>query len=410
VTNQNQVEALLQRGVVIPCPTAVEVGDDVDAERIAPGVVIHAGCRIAGASTSIGPGCELGAEAPVTLEDCQAERNVSLKGGYLSAATFLDGASMGSGAHVRAGTLLEEQAGGAHAVGLKQTLFLSFVTAGSLINFCDALMAGGTSRKNHSEIGSSYIHFNFTPHQDKATPSLIGDVPRGVMLDQEPIFLGGQGGLVGPVRIAFGTVIPAGIICRQDILQENSLYASPPPAASAAAPRAFRVGAYRAIQRIVVNNLNYIGNIQALKLWYQLVRKTRMTSDPFSQACHTGALQQIDSVLKERIQRLKDLAAKMQRSIEYARSDSSLAIAPGLLAQQQLLASRWPEIESKLRQGPDPVVGARQRDGFLAIWEAIDPGKSHLEAIGSLPAQAKTEGSAWLSAVVDSVSNLFQAG
>ena len=84
---------------------------------------------------------------------------------------------MGSGAHVRAGTLLEEEFDGAHAVGLKQTLFLPFVTAGSLINFCDALMAGGTSRKNHSEIGSSYIHFNYTPHRDKATPSLVGDVP-----------------------------------------------------------------------------------------------------------------------------------------------------------------------------------------------------------------------------------------
>ena len=69
-------------------------------------------------------------------------------------------------------------------------------------------MAGGTSRKNHSEIGSSYIHFNFTPHQDKATPSLVGDVPRGVMLDRAPIFLGGQGGLVGPVRIAYGTRHP----------------------------------------------------------------------------------------------------------------------------------------------------------------------------------------------------------
>ena len=110
---------------------------------------------------------------------------------------------MGSGAHVRTGTLLEEQAGAAHTVGFKQTIFLPFVTAGSLINFCDCLMAGGTSRKNHSEIGSSYIHFNFTPRQDKATASLIGDVPRGVMLDQAPIFLGGQGGLVGPVLLDF---------------------------------------------------------------------------------------------------------------------------------------------------------------------------------------------------------------
>lgn len=408
MNNMNQVAALRQRGVVIPCPTAVEVGDDVALESIAPGVLIHAGCRLAGSSTSIGPGTVLGGESPVTLEDCQTGRNVALKGGYFSGATFLDGASMGSNAHVRAGTLLEEQANGAHAVGLKQTIFLSFVTAGSLINFCDALMAGGTSRKNHSEIGSSYIHFNFTPHQDKATPSLIGDVPKGVMLDQEPIFLGGQGGLVGPVRINYGTVIPAGIICRQDILQENTLYNPASAAIAAGSTRAFRVGAYRAIQRIVANNLNYLGNIHALRLWYELVRRSSMTSDPFSKACLLGALKQIDGVLKERVVRLKDLATKMQRSIEFATNDSSLTLAPALLAQQQAFVNRWPELEAKLHQGPAHNVALRERDQFLAAWQGIGQGTPYLEAIRSLPADAKAAGTAWLNAVVDSVVGLYQ--
>lgn len=76
---------------------------------------------------------------------------------------------MGSGAHVRGGTILEEEANGAHTVGLKQTILMPFVTLGSLINFCDVLLAGGTSRTNHSEVGSSYIHFNFTPDGDKTT-------------------------------------------------------------------------------------------------------------------------------------------------------------------------------------------------------------------------------------------------
>jgi len=31
------------------------------------------------------------------------------------------------------------------------------------------------------------------------------------MLREEPIFLGGQGGIVGPLQIAYGTVIPAGV-------------------------------------------------------------------------------------------------------------------------------------------------------------------------------------------------------
>jgi len=152
----------------------------------------------------------IGAEAPVTIENCQLGRGVKLKGGYFSGAVFLDGSNMGSGAHVREGTILEEEASGAHAVGLKQTVLLPFVTLGSLINFCDILMAGGASRKDHSEVGSSYIHFNYTPNQDKATASLVGDVPRGVLLNQKSIFLGGQGGLVGPARIAYGCVIAAG--------------------------------------------------------------------------------------------------------------------------------------------------------------------------------------------------------
>jgi len=405
VDGTKMVDALLQRGVVIHCPASVHVGGDVDPDRIAPGVVIHAGCRILGARTSIGPGSELGAEAPVTLETCQLGRNVAIKGGFVSGATFLDGSSMGSGAHVRPGTLLEEEANGAHAVGLKQTLLLPFVTTGSLINFCDALMAGGTSRKNHSEIGSSYIHFNFTPHQDKATPSLVGDVPRGVMLDQPSIFLGGQGGLVGPVRIAYGTVIPAGIICRQDVLEENRLYATP---AAASTPRAFRAGAYRSIQRIVRANLIYIGNVEALKLWYRLVRTRTMTADASARACHEGALVQIDVVLDERIRRLGELAKKVVRSLEYAREDDDLALPPALVAQQQALIDRWPEMQSQLRAGPAADTGARDRDAFLSAWERVGAGMSHVDAVASLSPEAKKAGTAWLQAVVDSVSALWK--
>jgi bifunctional UDP-N-acetylglucosamine pyrophosphorylase / glucosamine-1-phosphate N-acetyltransferase len=406
--NQKRVEALLERGVVMPCPASVEVGSDVAPERISQGVVIHTGCRILGPRTSIGPGSVLGAEAPVTVEDCQLGRKVGLKGGFLSGATFLDGSSMGSGAQIRPGTLLEEEANGAHAVGLKQTLFLPFVTAGSLINFCDVLMAGGTSRKNHSEIGSSYIHFNYTPHQDKATPSLIGDVPRGVMLDQPPIFLGGQGGLVGPVRIAYGSVIPAGIICRQDILEENRLYAML-PAAAPTGPRAFRAGAYRAIQRIVQNNLVYLGNIQALKLWYGLVRKRMMSTDSFSRACYDGAVGQLDSMFDERIKRLKELAEKMVHSLECARKDNDLCLPPALVAQQEALIERWPAMEMQLRAGPAPDTGARDRDAFLSTWERVDVETSYLQAVAALSAKAKQAGTAWLQAVVDSASMLWNA-
>jgi hypothetical protein len=392
------VQRLLDRGVRIPCPYSVEVEESVNPEQIAPGVIIHTGCRIAGSKTSIGPGSELGKEAPATIEDCQLGHKVELKGGYFCGAVFLDQASMGSASQVRPGTLIEEEAGGAHAVGFKQTIFLSFVTAGSLINFCDALMAGGTSRKDHSEIGSSYIHFNFTPHQDKATPSLIGDVPRGVFLNQPPIFLGGQGGLAGPVRIAYGTVIPAGTICRQDILEERKLYIAPQGATQT---RDFRIGAYRSINRIAQNNLIYIGNLWALRTWYKQVRVRTMGGDAYSLACHAGALTQIEAGLQERIKRLKELAGKMTLSLQYAQEETEERLPPAICAQQEALIDRWPQIEAKLKEGPAASTGAIYQDSFLGEWEQTDPASGHIKAVESLSAAARTAGAAWLQEIVN---------
>ena len=392
------VERLLNAGVVFPNPFSVQIDESVDPGRIAPGVIIHSGCRISGAGTSIGPGSQLGREAPATVEDCQLGHKVELKGGFFSGATFLNGACMGSAAHVRPGTLIEEEAGGAHAVGFKQTIFLSFVTAGSLINFCDALMAGGSSRREHSEIGSSYIHFNFTPHQDKATPSLIGDVPRGVFLDQAPVFLGGQGGLVGPVRIAYGTVIPAGMICRRDVLEERKLFVPPIPEPQM---RAFEPGVYRGINRVVVNNLVFIGNLWALRAWYREVRSYTMSSDPFSLACHAGALKRIEEALDERIKRMRELAGKMQYSIEHAREPD-----PSFRAQQQALMERWPEIEARLKAGPPRAAGTAARETFIKEWDQVN-GPDHLKAVNALSPAARRAGAAWLQEIVDSASILW---
>lgn len=403
---QPMVQKLLDRGVVLPCPFSVEVDVSVNPERIAPGVILHTGCRISGAKASIGPGSELGREGPVAIEDCQLGHKVELKGGYFSGATFLDGANFASAAHVRPGTLLEEDAGAAHAVGLKQTIFLSFVTAGSIINFCDALMAGGTSRKNHSEIGSSYIHFNFTPHQDKATPSLVGDVPRGVFLNQRPVFLGGQGGLVGPARIAYGVVIPAGTICRQDILEEGMLF-FPPAAAEVPARRSFAAGVYRGINRIVENNLLYIGNLWALHAWYRHVRIRTMSSDAFSRACHAGALEKIEVGLEERLKRLRELAEKMPLSIQRAKAATGEDLPPGIQAQQRTFANQWPKIELRLQEGPPPETGAANRDAFLKEWERIDVASGHIKAVGALGPSARQAGSAWLQGIVDSASALW---
>lgn len=392
------IRRLIEQGVRIPCPESMEIAAEIDPERVAPGVLLHAGCRLRGAATSIGPGCIIGAEAPATIEDCQLNQGVELKGGYFAGSVFLDGVNVGSAAHIRAGTLLEEESGGAHAVGLKQTIFMPFVTAGSLINFCDCLMAGGTSRKNHSEIGSSYIHFNYTPQQDKATPSLLGDVPRGVMLEQAPIFLGGQGGLVGPTRIGFGCVIPAGTVYRKDALEDGKLLM---PAARSAnlRPIPFRPGMYRHIQRIVTNNLHYIGNLRALQAWYRLVRRPFMARDPFASACHEGATRLLDLAVAERLKRMEELAEKIQHSLGLIRAEAGPDLPPYGLEQERFVR-QWPTLKAALRIAPEEAAGETARETFLAELERITPGTGYLDAIRSLSPTAKNTGVAWLQAVV----------
>lgn len=397
----SKVSELIKAGVQIRCPESVEIGMDVDISRIAPGVCIHAGSRLRGEKTSIGPGCIIGAEAPATIEDCQLGRNVSLKGGFFSGAVFLDGANMGSCAHVRAGTILEEEANGAHSVGLKQTILLPFVTLGSLINFCDILMAGGTSRKDHSEVGSSYIHFNYTPHQDKATASLAGDVPNGVFLNQRPVFLGGQGGLVGPAKVSFGSTVAAGYVCRRDITEPDQICI---PQTPSPVQTGYDGRIYKNINRIVRNNLCYIGNVIALREWYRHVRSQFMKRDAFDQACYEGAEANLGKVLAERIKRLGDLAGKVNVSIGLlsAMPDADAS----LIKMQQRFVDQWPAMEMELCSDLQDA-GEHSRQRFIEELDCIPVSDSYIETVRSLTDEIRKDGRDWLQAMVNSVENLW---
>ncbi|MCF8054564.1 MAG: hypothetical protein K9K75_05025 [Deltaproteobacteria bacterium] len=262
--------AMLQaRGVKIVSPPHTFIDDDVVLEQISGGAVLHPFTRLHGAKTAILQGAHIGEEAPTVVVDSCIGKGARVKGGFCSNSLVLDGATVGSGAHIRECCLLEEESSIAHSVGLKQTILFPFVALGSLVNFCDCLMAGGTSRANHSEVGSSYIHFNFTPHQDKATASLFGDVPRGVFLRSDPIFLGGQGGMVGPSQVEYGVVIAAGTVWRGEAMEPQKLLSKPNPDIA----QAFRRGDYKNIRTVFHHNLRYIANLVALREWYRRVRR-----------------------------------------------------------------------------------------------------------------------------------------
>lgn len=297
----DKVRQLLKQGVRIPNPESVEIGQEVDLDRIqGHHITIHAGCKIFGSATLIMDHATLGYEAPVTVDNCQIGPEVQLKGGFFKDAVFLQQASASYGAHVREGTIFEEQANIAHTVGLKQTILFPFVTLGSLINFCDCLMAGGTSRKDHAEVGSGYIHFNFTPwgkRGDKATPSLIGDVPRGVFLRERRIFLGGTGGLVGPAEVGYGAVAGAGQVVRNGIKEGRLVIQQ-----VRALDRPVEMNRLDPITPRANRNVRYIANLFALCAWY---RQVRLPQAPEARRpVISAAARLIDDCIDERIKQL----------------------------------------------------------------------------------------------------------
>ena len=394
----NKIQKLIDKGIRIPVPESVEIGEVVDLDRISgDNVVVHAGCRIFGESTLILPGASLGAEAPVTVVDCQIGPNVNLNGGFFQDAVMLAGVSAGSGAHVRRGTILEESSSIAHTVGLKQTILFPFVTLGSLINFCDCFMAGGTDRQNHSEVGSSYIHFNFTPNQDKATASLIGDVPRGVMLKQAPIFLGGQGGLVGPCRLGYGTVIAAGTINRKDELRPNRLIFG---GGSRSGNVPFVAGHYHGFKRILTNNIIYLANLAALGQWYDQVRRLFVSND-FPQTLLEGLQAKLQMAVDERIVRLSELVHKVLEQEPEGKENSSESDSV-----QKGHVNWLSELESFLRENRNRVGEHSLRDPFLEIIcnELGQNGKQYLKVIKGLSSDASEIGTRWLQGIVNEVT------
>ncbi|NNG00735.1 MAG: hypothetical protein HKM93_15220 [Desulfobacteraceae bacterium] len=389
-------------GVRLTKPEAIEIGDDVDLDSIqGSDITIYGGSRIYGSRTSIHSGAVLGYEAPVTIENCYIGPGVQLKGGFYKDSVFLKGASSGSGAQVREGTIFEEEASVAHTVGLKQTILFPYVTLGSLVNFCDCFMAGGTSRKDHSEVGSSYIHFNYTPNQDKATASLIGDVPRGVMLDHRPIFLGGQGGLVGPCRMEYGTVVAAGSIWRKDQLKPDLLVFE---GAGKGGKMPFTPGLYRSINRTIKNNIYYIANLLALRQWYIHVRGL-FVSDDFPKALHHGLVRVLDMNIDERISRLGEFCAKMPESIRIYEDLLKEKASNKLINQKKEVVAHWDEVKTSLITGKTSQGHHKNKDLFLEKLNGriAASGKDYLSTIQQLPSGDKIIGSHWLKSIVDGV-------
>ena len=311
---ENTLKALEDKGVKIIDPRQVYVAPDVDLDRIYPGSVLYPGARITGSRTLIGTGAKIGTEGPATVNSSVIGSGASIASGYVTEATLLPHAKVGGSCHLRGGTLLEEQANTAHAVGLKQTILMYGVTMGSLINFCDALLSGGLSRKVHTEVGSGFIHFNFTPwgeSGDKATPSLIGTVTEGVFLDKPPIFLGGMSGIVGPKEIGFGAMTVAGQVVRKSV-PEDTMYSGGRTSFERAFSYNNSVPSEKHIGNVHECNIDYLAQLYALKAWYTHVRlkRSKVCNNEELSLVYAGALETLEECVKERLKRYKSFASR----------------------------------------------------------------------------------------------------
>jgi UDP-N-acetylglucosamine/UDP-N-acetylgalactosamine diphosphorylase len=262
-------------------------------------------------------------------------------------------------------------------------------------------MAGGTSRKDHSEVGSSYIHFNFTPEGDKTTASLIGDVPRGVMLNKPPIFLGGQGGMVGPLRMSYGSVVAAGSILREDVGMEKQLIVSKSPSGKVVdlIPRA-----YPSLYRVVENNIIYIANLIALEQWYLHVRKMFFEHQEFGHLIFAAILENLQIAKEERVKRLKDMAAKMVLSPDQAKGSAKK------ISAKREFYEKGKFLEEMFVSDAARTAGEEKRDLFLnaLVKHREEHGGNYIEVIQSLPADISKRGTQWLDAIVDLICG--QAG
>ena len=230
--NRARVEELAARGVQLPDPEAVVVGAEVDLDNLESGAVIGPGTKVLGAETMIGAGTEI--QGAAVVKNSLIGRNCSLAAGEYADSVLLDGCSTVGWARVRGHSAWEEESNCAHNVDTKTTVLGYKSTLGSLINFCNVLMLGGTSPRLEvgSEVGSGTINFNFLPFGATVgaliKPSTVVGNMESPFLACEGAptryaFIGGHTSIIAPVVLGLGTVVAAKSRVNPGIYGEDKL-------------------------------------------------------------------------------------------------------------------------------------------------------------------------------------------
>jgi hypothetical protein len=380
--NRTRLSWLAQNGVKVWGPERVYVSEEVQLNRISSGAVLM-NTTITGATTFIGARAQIGISGLARINEAQIGPSVVLGAGSYEHCVLLHGAKVRGFAELRQGTVLEEEAEAGHNVGLKNTVFTAAVVAGSSINFCDVLLTGGSFRNDHSEVGSGSVHFNFDPRGDKFG-SLMGDAT-GCLLKARRIFLGGNSGVVAPVHLNFGAVVAAGSVVRKDVA-ENQLSSGNAPGQSGD----YDLDRYFDLSRKFYNTAKLVGNLHALRAWYQKVRLPH--SELGDKPLYVAADGELDRHIRHRVKELAKVIAKLEKSLSKPCKNSEDRT---FCEQHRMLIENSHRIHSFLvreEYAEAPV-------SLIAEYENLRNGRSHLDAVRSLTPEASQVAMEFLRAI-----------
>ena len=427
--SQKDLRNLLERGVHIPDLNLVHITRDVKLENIAPGCTIYPFVRITGSKTQIHSGARIGARGPVILENSLIGENavigdlgqvtlidtvvgpksvlgagVAEQAVFLGKETMINDFTTGYGFRVRKGSLYEEDASSAQHTDTKMTILFPWTTLGSDINFCDALLAGGTGPElgSFSEVGSGTIHFNYSIRGDKATASLFGDVFQGVFLDQERLFIGGNNSLLGPVKANFGTMTAAGARINGKLPKGLNYGHSLPKGTVDYDARIFS-----GVSGIVKNQVNVLAELTALANWYKQVRINCAAQAPEQKFLYESGLRMIELNYQERLHQLNRYVDFLENSVRLL---ESMQASKKQISEHKDLLSRWPKLDSEFKnlEKHEIQIPESLKDEFDNLQSQGQSDYTGL--IKNLSQSGKQTGKTWLSEIAGIVRNVYTAG
>jgi UDP-N-acetylglucosamine/UDP-N-acetylgalactosamine diphosphorylase len=204
------------------------------------------------------------------------------------------------------------------------------------------------------------------------------------------------------VQIDYGTVIPAGIICRHNFKTEGIIWSSP---SSLEKKKEFVAGACVGdIIRKVKRNIEYIANLSALRQWYHYVRYEFFIRETYGDALYSGACNVLDEAIAERIKQLRLFAQNMETSMEVFTKKMKKIYPDSVSRTQKQFLQSWPKMEAYLSGNNEEKIGLKKRETFVKIMQRLsNKGNSYLEAIQLLTVAQTREGTDWLKDITDNL-------